>query len=101
MTATTDIAAAVLTVDLGAIKENYHIVKKRLGTLACAAAVKANAYGLGAIEVSRALASAGCEEFFVVSVEEGVALRPVLGEAPIHVLYGPMAGTEQLWLSTT
>lgn len=94
MTATSDITRAVLTVDLGAIQENYRIIRKRLGTLPCAAAVKANAYGVGAIEVSRVLASAGCEEFFVVSVEEGIELRPVLGEAPIHVLYGPMRGTE-------
>ena len=91
---TADIAAAVLSVDLGAIQENYRIVKKRLGALACAAAVKADAYGVGAIEASRALAGAGCKEFFVASVEEGMELRPVLGEAPIHVLYGPMAGTE-------
>ena len=94
MTAPIDMATAVLTVDLGAIKENYHIVKNQLGALACAAAVKANAYGLGAIEVSRALASAGCKEFFVVSVDEGIELRSVLGEAPIHVLYGPMVGAE-------
>jgi len=93
MTATNEMAGAVLTVDLGAIQENYRIIRKRLGDLACAAAVKANAYGLGAIEVSRALASVGCEEFFVVSVEEGIELRPVLGKAPIHVLYGPMGGT--------
>ena len=36
----------------------------------CAAVIKANAYGCGAEQVSRALASAGCKTFFVAGLDE-------------------------------
>ena len=60
----------------------------------CAAVVKADAYGLGANRVAPALARAGCDTFFVAHVGEGVALRRVLPEATIHVLNGPVPGSE-------
>ncbi len=56
-----------------------------------AAVVKADAYGLGAVKVARALRLAGCNTFFVAYVEEGVALRKAIGKGPrIFVLNGPM-----------
>ncbi len=52
--------------------------------------VKANAYGLGAEAVARALAAAGCRMFFVATLDEGIALRGALGDgAEIAVLNGP------------
>lgn len=89
-----DLAAAILTVDLAAVRENYRILKQQIGGIPCAAAVKGDAYGIGAVEASQAMARDGCTDFFVVSVSEGMELRPILGDAAIHVLYGPMAGTE-------
>ena len=60
----------------------------------CAAVVKANAYGLGAAPVARALLEAGCRLFFVASLDEGIALRQALGgAAEIAVLNGPLPGT--------
>ena len=50
--------------------------------------VKADAYGLGAEAVSRALAAAGCGHFFVARASEGVALRRVLAEPEVHILEG-------------
>lgn len=44
------------------------------------AAVKANAYGLGAEQISKALLEENCRHFFVSSSEEGINLRKVLGE---------------------
>ncbi len=41
----------------------------------CAAVVKADAYGLGAVQVAPALAAAGCRIFFVATLDEGIALR--------------------------
>ena len=49
-------AGATLTVDLGAIRANYRLLRSRLGATACAAVVKADAYGLGAAAVAPALA---------------------------------------------
>lgn len=58
-----------------------------------AAVVKADAYGLGADIVSRALCRAGCDTFFVAYLEEGVSLRRTLGTQPrIFVLNGPQSG---------
>lgn len=41
-------AGAVLTIDLDAIRDNYRLLRTKAGRAACAAAVKADAYGLGA-----------------------------------------------------
>ena len=47
---------------------------------ACAAVVKANAYGLGAAPVALALMGVGCRRFFVATLDEGIALRATLGD---------------------
>ena len=89
-----DHTGAVLTIDLDAIVANWRLLKGMLVDAECAAVVKADAYGLGADRVAPALARAGCETFFVAQVGEGVALRRVLPEAVIHVLNGPVPGSE-------
>jgi alanine racemase len=78
----------ILTIDLGAIADNYRLLQERLCGAACAAVVKADAYGLGAAQVAPALWQAGCRSFFVATVEEGLELRDVLAEAEIFVLNG-------------
>jgi alanine racemase len=58
-----------------------------------AAVVKADAYGLGAARVARALAQAGARRFFVACAEEGAIVRQALGAGPqISVFSGHMAG---------
>lgn len=86
-------AGAILTIDLGAIADNYRFLGQRLGAAACAGVVKADAYGLGAAQVSPALWGAGCRVFFVATLDEGLALRAVLPEAEIHVLGGDVLTT--------
>ena len=83
-----------LTIDLSKVRENYRILTAQLSAATCAAAVKADGYGLGAIEVSHALWNEGCREFFVALVDEGISLRRGLPEATIYVLNGAMPGTE-------
>ena len=62
-----------------------------------AGVVKADAYGLGAEPVTRALTDAGCDTFFVARLEEGIAVRPVVPQARIFVLDGVLSGKlEQL-----
>jgi alanine racemase len=86
-------AGAILTIDLGAIADNYRFLRQRLGAASCAGVVKADAYGLGAAQVSPALWEAGCRTFFVATLDEGVALRAALPAAEIHVLGGDVATT--------
>lgn len=89
------LAGAILTIDLGAVRENYRRLKQRLGTTPCAAVVKADGYGLGAAEIAQALRAEGCRDYFVAHVGEGLALRGVLGSEPtIYVLNGLPPGSE-------
>jgi alanine racemase len=86
-------AGAILEIDLGAIVANWRLLRAKTAPAACAAVVKANAYGLGADPVAQALAAAGCQMFFVATLDEGMALRRALGGAPkIAVLNGPPRG---------
>lgn len=90
-------AGAVLTIDLGAVRDNYRRLKARLGNTVCAGVVKADGYGLGAEQVAKALRKEGCDTFFVAHVGEGVALRQALGAAPsVFILNGVPPGAEDL-----
>ncbi|MCZ4351290.1 alanine racemase [Roseovarius aestuarii] len=85
-------STATLTIDLNALTLNWRALDA-LGEAETAAVVKADAYGLGAERVGRALARAGARTFFVAVAEEGAALRRALGHGPvIYVLSGHMPG---------
>ncbi|MHB1407634.1 MAG: alanine racemase [Desulfitobacteriaceae bacterium] len=65
-----------IDIDIDAIAANYREVVKLVKPPArCMAVVKADAYGLGSVEVARTLAAEGCEAFAVTTVEEGLILR--------------------------
>ena len=59
------------------VAANFRFVHDLAG--ATAAVVKADAYGLGLKGVLPALCGAGCDSFFVARLEEGIALRALLG----------------------
>ena len=86
---------AVLTVDLGGIVANWRALGARHGA-PVAGVVKADAYGLGAASVGRALRDAGCAHFFVAHVSEGLDLRAAIGPGPmIAVLDGFVPGEDE------
>ncbi len=88
---------------LGALKRNFARLDQESGASRTGAAVKADGYGLGATTVVRTLWDAGCREFFVASVDEGIEVRQALTEvaavgfddpsANINVFNGAMPGT--------
>jgi alanine racemase len=78
----------VLTVDLDAIIANWRKLEKTAVPAECAGVVKANAYGCGAEQVSKALASAGCKTFFVATLDEARVVRAALPQATIYALDG-------------
>jgi len=84
--------AAQLTIDLNAVRANWRALDGMSDQhVETAAVIKADAYGLGATEVGKALANAGVQSFFVALPEEGRALRRVVGDAPaIYVFSGHM-----------
>jgi alanine racemase len=89
-------AGAILTIDLGAVRENYRRLRARLDAARCAGVVKADGYGLGAVQVAQALMAEGCDTFFVAHVGEGISLRDAIGPKPtIYVLNGIPLGAER------
>ncbi|WP_296713979.1 alanine racemase [Rhodoblastus sp.] len=72
---------SILTVDLGALAENWRRLSTRARGAECAAVVKANAYGLGIGPVAQALFDVGCRTFFVAHLGEGEILRRVLRDS--------------------
>jgi alanine racemase len=83
---------AVLTIDLDALARNYQRLCQEARGVEVAGVVKADGYGLGALEVADALWHAGCRKFFVAHVDEGLELRASLPQAAIYVLNGPPPG---------
>lgn len=89
-------AGARLVVDLAALRRNWRTLAARLADGArLAAAVKADAYGLGAGPVVRALAAEGCRAFFVATLDEGRAVRRIAPRAEVYVLNGALGGSEE------
>ncbi|MBC8269157.1 MAG: alanine racemase [Rhodospirillaceae bacterium] len=90
-----DTSGGILSIDLAALVSNWQMLKSQLESADCAVALKADAYGIGASRAVVELARAGCREFFVALIDEGISLRRVLGEAGldghIHILSGAMA----------
>lgn len=62
-------------ISLDRLRENYRIVQGSAASAKVMAAIKADAYGHGAVEVARTLESEGIYMFGVASVEEGIELR--------------------------
>jgi alanine racemase len=94
----TDLAGAILTVDLDAIQENWKRLAAKAAPAECGAAVKGNAYGLGVEQVANALWAAGCRTFFVARPMEGGELRALLPrEAVIYVLDGLFPGQAEFY----
>ena len=85
-------------VSLGAIEHNYRAMRARLapGTRYMGI-VKANAYGHGAVRVSRLLEDVGCDYLAVACIDEAVQLRQAGIGLPILILgYTPPELAPQL-----
>lgn len=89
----------VLTVDLDAIIANWRKLEKTAVPAECSAVIKADAYGCGAEQVSRALSKAGCKTFFVATIEEARKVRGAVPDAAIYVLGGYFQNTGEHYAS--
>ena len=85
----------VAVIDLAKLVKNFHIIKSLCSDeTKVMAVVKANAYGHGAVECSKALETAGADWFGVAIVEEGIELRNAGISKPILCLGGIWPGDE-------
>jgi len=83
-------------INLDNLTHNFRVTKVAVGAgVAIMPAVKADAYGHGAIECARALETAGAEWFGVALPEEGVTLRNAGITTPILCLGGFWEGQEE------
>ncbi len=86
-----------LEIDLGKIQQNYRTLQGLCSPKTLVgAAIKANAYGLGAKHVAPALSNVGCTNFFVARLDEGLELRQLdlIPDANIFVLDGVSSPAE-------
>jgi len=89
-------STARLTINLHALVSNWRALDAKTD-VETGAVVKADAYGLGAGPVARALAEEGVRKFFVAVAEEGAAVRQAVGPGPlICVFSGHMEGDAEL-----
>jgi alanine racemase len=87
-------SALRLRLDRAALAGNWAALDRLSGAARAGAAVKADAYGLGAAAVLPVLAEAGCRDWFVAHWQEaGEAVRHVPA-LQIAVLHGPMTDAE-------
>lgn len=87
-------ATGVVVVDVGQVVANWQALARLVAPAACAAVVKADAYGLGAQEIIPALVRAGCTTFFVATPDEAMEARGLAPEAELFVLDGVVSGAE-------
>ncbi len=87
--------AGRVTVDLGALADNWRQLARRAAPGRCAAVIKADAYGVGVSEAAPALWAAGARVFFVAHFSEGLAARRALpAGAAVYALNGLESGPE-------
>ncbi|MBB3861174.1 alanine racemase [Novosphingobium hassiacum] len=79
-----------LRFDADALRTNWRALDALSGQAKAGAAVKADAYGIGAVRAVRTLADAGCRTFFVAHWGEVADLLPLVQPEQIAVLHGPM-----------
>jgi alanine racemase len=77
-----------LSLDAAALVSNWRWLAKESGEASCGAAIKADGYGLGAKDVLKHLAKAGCRDFFVATWAEAKALGNVPEGVSLSVLHG-------------
>ncbi|HEY6465226.1 MAG TPA: alanine racemase [Candidatus Acidoferrales bacterium] len=83
-------------ISLNAIQGNLKVVRRQIGpTPKILAVVKSNAYGLGSVPISKALAKAGADWFGVTCTNEGIELRDAGIRKRILVLTGFWPGEEK------
>lgn len=86
-------------IDLDALAYNYGVIREHVGAgVKILAAVKANAYGHGAVECARRLEAAGVDWFGVALPEEEKELRDAGINSPILCLGGFWPGQESACL---
>ena len=73
-----------IKISLRDIKSNWKLINKASNGKA-AAVIKANAYGLGMLEIAGALLEAGCNYLYVANIDEAIQLRKKYNSKKISI----------------
>ncbi|MDX1917045.1 MAG: alanine racemase [Rickettsiaceae bacterium] len=92
------ISLPILEIDLNIIKQNY-IKIRELTSAEVAATLKADAYGLGATQIARALMEENCKTFFVSNFKEALQLKNAFSDLEVYFYNGFTAGEEAVIVS--
>ena len=89
---------SILKISLDDIKYNWKLINIASNGKA-AAVVKANAYGMGMIEVAEALLKSGCNYFYVANIFEGLKLRKKFNsnKISIAIFEGYLEGNQKIY----
>ena len=87
-------AALRLDIDRAALTANWRRLDALSGAARAGAAVKADAYGLGARVVVPALREAGCADFFVTYAGEAADILDLADPVTISLLHGPLTARD-------
>ena len=83
-----------LTIDGDALAANWRALNRLSGPARAGAAVKADAYGVGAARAAAVLRAAGCEDFFVAHWAEVPDLLRHVPANRVAVLHGPLTAAD-------
>ena len=88
----------ILKISLDDIQYNWKLINT-VSNGKAAAVVKANAYGMGMIEVTRALLESGCNYFYVANIFEGLKLRKKFNsnKISIAIFEGYLEGNQKIY----
>ena len=89
---------SILKISLDDIQYNWKLINNASNGKA-AAVVKANAYGMGMIEVAGALLECGCNYFYVANIFEGLKLRKKFTSSNISIAIfeGYLEGNQDIY----
>jgi alanine racemase len=83
-----------LAIDREALAANWRALDRLSGSASAGAAVKADAYGVGAAIAVPVLRAAGCRDFFVAHWGEAAELAALVPPGEIAVLHGPLTAED-------
>ncbi len=88
-------ATGHVVINLSAVAANWRNLAGIIAPAECGAVVKADAYGLGAGRVIRALVDAGCKTFFIATPDEAEEARRLAPNARLFALDGLLPGSAE------
>lgn len=83
-----------LRIDREALADNWRALDRLSGSARAGAALKADAYGIGAAVAAPVLREAGCADFLVAHWQEAAELVAYVPPGAISVLHGPLTEAE-------